>query len=998
MTRWTWLSLFTAGLLLAGCGSSDGGGGDGTPPAEGEGEGEGEGPAEGEGEGAAEGEGEGEGEGPAEGEGEGPAEGEGEGEACTDDPLEDNDAAQDSVAMEPGDRILGLVVCPGDEDWFRVPVGEGDVVTATVELTRADGLLELVLFDGAFEEVGTGTGDGDRLDATATASAAGTTFLVVRGATEEVANGYSLKVAVEEAPGCQRDEDCEEGERCDPFTGDCVPEGVCVEDDREPDDGAGEAREVVPGQYEGLSLCGADEDWSRLELEAGESLRVAIRFQHAAGDLDLEVLRGGVVVADSDTVSDDEEVALPDPSAGTYTIRVYAEDERVQTRYTLVVETGCGQDDDCPGSQTCDEGTGRCTEGLGCLTDRDCVGDRLCDVGAGQCEDPEDCVPDDDEGNDEPEDAVLVEAGRREGLTLCPGDEDWWAVQVPFGAALVGSIHFEHDDGDLDLQLVSPDGRAVRQTSDGTDDVERVQLDQAPSAGAWLLRVYAFEQEANDYALEVEVIEGGLCVDDDHDAGDGNDDADHAVAMLQGLWPDLRICPGDEDWWVISLEEDERLTAGVLFDHADGDLDAALYAPGGGDALVEADSRTDDEELVWVAREATDVLLQVVGVGQAKNDYQLSVAIRPVPPACDDDEFEPNDVAGQAPATVSGEWAALTICEGDEDWFALALEAGDGVAVEIEFDPALMNLDAWLLEPDGERMVASTGGVEGLKRFEVGAVESAGRYLVKVTAAGQAQGAYRLAIEVSAGGFCEDDGHEGADGNDTREDALRISPGPLWDAVLCAGTEDWFHLGGPPGDEVHVDLFFEHGEGDLDLEIWPEVGNAAVAVGDSETDNEHLQLVAGAGENVYYVRVLGATADDEADYALYVTRVSGVQECPQDDDREPDDSPLTAAALAPGDYPGRVLCSGEEDWYQVDIAAGQVFTAEATLAPALGDLDLWLVGPYFGAVAISSENPNADRESLWLDRVGELGEGTYYLRVFSPDGAGNTYDLTMALQ
>jgi len=55
----------------------------------------------------------------------------------------------------------------------------------------------------------------------------------------------------------------------------------------EPNDGQAAAASPGPGTTEGLTLCEGDEDWYRIVVPAKTLTRVGIRFQHAAGDVDL---------------------------------------------------------------------------------------------------------------------------------------------------------------------------------------------------------------------------------------------------------------------------------------------------------------------------------------------------------------------------------------------------------------------------------------------------------------------------------------------------------------------------------------------------------------------------------------------------------------------------------------------------------------------------------------------------------------------------------------
>lgn len=79
---------------------------------------------------------------------------------------------------------------------------------------------------------------------------------------------------------------------------------------------------VQPGDYKGVVCDG--EDWYAVELAPGQRLEVQIGFQHAQGDLEVEVHDGrGRLLGWSRGLKDEEALALTPPAPGTLYVRVH---------------------------------------------------------------------------------------------------------------------------------------------------------------------------------------------------------------------------------------------------------------------------------------------------------------------------------------------------------------------------------------------------------------------------------------------------------------------------------------------------------------------------------------------------------------------------------------------------------------------------------------------------------------------------------------------------
>lgn len=209
----------------------------------------------------------------------------------------------------------------------------------------------------------------------------------------------------------------------------------------EPNDAPGAARAITPGEHANL-LLEAD-DWYRVDVPAGKVLRVTASFSHAEGDLDLALHRpDGALLRASAGQTDREQLDLVPARPGAVLVRVHGHRVRPEpTRYTL----GIALIDLKPA-------------------------DRL-------------------EPNDGPEAARDLAPGDHADLRCTV--EDWYRVTLKKGQRLRAVVVLDPALGDLDLELVSVDGRTLA-ASTGLGEREEATV-VADADGPLLVRVYRNE-------------------------------------------------------------------------------------------------------------------------------------------------------------------------------------------------------------------------------------------------------------------------------------------------------------------------------------------------------------------------------------------------------------------------------------------------------------------------------------------------------------------------
>lgn len=92
---------------------------------------------------------------------------------------------------------------------------------------------------------------------------------------------------------------------------------------------------------------------------------------------------------------------------------------------------------------------------------------------------------------------------------------------------------------------------------------------------------------------------------------------------------DLRICPGNEDYYGVFARVGDTIDVRVLFVHAGGDLDAQLLDVDRATTVATSTTLDDDEVLSWIATSEGQHVVRVFAAGGASNGYALDVDVTP---------------------------------------------------------------------------------------------------------------------------------------------------------------------------------------------------------------------------------------------------------------------------------------------------------------------------------------------------------------------------------
>ncbi len=369
---------------------------------------------------------------------------------CVDDVAEDNDTTATATAIENGVAV-DAHACGGDDDWYALDIGNGCVVSASLELVApADGTLDplknlnLVLVNAdSGAVVGSGSGFGTRDALNVAVPGAGRYAVRVNGNSSTDVD-YRLSVATS-----------------------CGTDVVCpVDDVREDNDTAITAADLDGnGVAFSGAVCGDDSDFFAVDTEAGCMSDVQVSFEHDRGDIDLELhtkTEPSVRVANSNTTSDRERlVRVVDPATTVARVLLFqGADTNAGNAYRVSVDSICLSDLACPG------------------------------------DDPF-------ENNDTRQTAAKLEQNSEVLGAVCGIDEDFFAFDdVENGCTIRFKAAFSHAAGDIDMKLLTSAGVEIASGVSITDDEEFTFTATSATPTDLVLRVFAGANGAqNRYRL-----------------------------------------------------------------------------------------------------------------------------------------------------------------------------------------------------------------------------------------------------------------------------------------------------------------------------------------------------------------------------------------------------------------------------------------------------------------------------------------------------------------
>ncbi|MBN2497191.1 MAG: lamin tail domain-containing protein, partial [Deltaproteobacteria bacterium] len=372
-----------------------------------------------------------------------------------------------------------------------------------------------------------------------------------------------------------------------------------------------------------------------------------------------------------------------------------------QCSYPVDQSTDCGL-----AGQICDPETAACVD---CLDDLDCgfpfevCQDKACTAF---------CTDDDSEDNDDAgHPAALAGDSLLEGRVYCDGDEDYYAFPAVAGDSISVLVDFVHADGNLDLELIGPDGSTVVASSTSATDGEAIEdlLVGSGEAGTYTARVYAAAGVQNGYDLLIAL-------------------SDDPCFPNPCTTPPPASCAGEVLTRYANPGACTDNAGQAECDYQEEVIDCAasgLLCDEIGAACVEC---FEDTDCAWPF-EVCDASACTAG--------------------CQDDAYEDNDIVDDATAVSDGtDWSDLVLCSTDSDYYAVDLTANEEISVAIRFSHADGDLDMLLLDPSGVNAVATSNSSTDDEAIDHTAVETGLHYIAVFGATAGDQNVYGLTVSV----------------------------------------------------------------------------------------------------------------------------------------------------------------------------------------------------------------------------------------------------------
>jgi VCBS repeat-containing protein len=455
----------------------------------------------------------------------------------------------------------------------------------------------------------------------------------------------------------------------------------------------------------------------------------------------------------------------------------------------------------------------------------------------------------------------------------------------------------------------------------------------------------------------------------------------------------------DEDWYSFWLDQDGTIDdySEILFTHAGGDLDLELYDEDG--LLVRLSETTTDNERISLAGMQGEqyYYLRVYGFEGVTNSYEVLVTA--LPHHFDGDWKETSDDTTLLPSITPGlGLTQLSIhSASDVDWFWFPLQAasinGDYIKLH-EFDPSHVNIDMALYDADSE-FLRETSGTTNIEFLDLDGLEYGWYQLAVFAASNGFVSASEYSLDFFGPAAAAVDRYEP---NNTFPGAVSVGGAEdIWDVTITADDYDiyQFDLLSSGTSAEYVEIHFDHGAGDLELELYDSSNNyldGSYSVVDTERI-DFRQLPSGS----YKAVVFGATETDTGGYHLRFNYPPPLAADP----REDDDSWDTATDLGLVSDVTRVSGQSidqadDDDWFRFQLAdwGSPGDFLEIQFEHEQGDLGMVLyekAGEEFIPIWYADGDTGTERIDL-----AELSPITYYVQVYGLGETNPSYDLVIS--
>jgi len=334
------------------------------------------------------------------------------------------------------------------------------------------------------------------------------------------------------------------------------------------------------------------------------------------------------------------------------------------------------------------------------------------------------------------------------------------------------------------------------------------------------------------------------------DSLEPNDDRDSATQLGSGgSYDDLEVSSEeDSDYFAVEADAGDTITATIEFADDNGDIDLELQ-DADGNYLDGSISVSDNETVSYTVSEAGTYYVEVYSFSGAPTSYDIDVSTEESTSAAD--QLEPNNDRDSATDLGSGgSYDDLEVSsEEDSDYFAVEADAGDTITADIFFDGDEGDVDVTLQDASGNSLDGSYS-VSDDERVSYTVGESS-TYYVEVYSFSGAPTSYDIDVSTEESDVTGDS----LEPNNDIASATDLGSGGSYDdlEVSTESNSDYFAVNADAGDTISADIFFDGGDGDVDLEIQDSAGSSLDGSYSVSDDESVSYTVSEAG--TYYIEV-----------------------------------------------------------------------------------------------------------------------------------------------
>jgi hypothetical protein len=766
----------------------------------------------------------------------------------------------------------------------------------------------------------------------------------------------------------------------------------CTGDSFEENDTPETAADLPGGNtfHDNLEVCGDDPDFYKLAIQSNQVVTIGMTAPARLGDVDLFLRKqDGTTVAESTTDGNTEEIEYNSEASEDLILEVQVANGVGRIEYDLAWE-----------------------------------------------QEPNVCL-DQYDPNETCADAPVVGPGDYQSLSVCAAGADFYAVDLDPLDQIRAEMVYDptQAQGSFDFNLFGPNSVCssvvVADAENVPNSPERKLVIQGSNqshytpavGGRYYVRVGLSSGFQGDYSLNIDVIDGPDCVDDQFDtSGSSNDDSSSAVTLdksdVVNNGPDsaildLKVCDQNEDWYSISLDPGDEVEWRVQHE-AQADIEAFIIDSDGSTELASSTSGNNPDTLTYQypASEtgSKTVYLKVNAAFTARATYRVLTYINGDGPAdaqCPD-TFENNDDAANATSLSTGSYDNLLSCSADEDWYSTQVAAGETLNVTGTFDSANGNINMVLYAEDGTTQLDQATSSGSPKQLSYTTFRTQTLYY-KVEATGTgASVPYSLDVNIGAATSCTDDRFAGNVDAASAESVM--APGLYERLNKCDGGSDWFAVDLVQDQEFEAFIRYDASLADLDVKLWEGSPGSLTEVASATTTTDDDSFVfTPPADGTYFVEVLSkGTARNAYDLLLYED-VGGTPDviddgidgpadrsCP-DQFENNDSRPGGVTEIPAGNYDNLLICSSDRDYYSVFVPAGATLSVDLFFSHADSNIDAQIFrGTSTQPITGIGGTSNSDDESLSVTNNSGIGE-TYVIDVFGRGSDDAYYDMEIGL-